>query len=200
MWYHAHTVRRTPAPKRSEPRAETPAARAEGQATRDLRMLAEVLSGGVGEYHLRMLAAALGNALKAHMVIIGQVAGSSGEMVDTVALYRDGKIVENISYALQNTPCEGVMTGGMCVYPSKVTQRFPLDPELREMGAESYAGMPLVDSLGRVLGLVSVIFSKPLRNSARVTTLLRIFGARAALELERNLMDRHMFRQLTAAL
>ncbi len=182
-------MRRMPAPKRSE-----------SQAAKDLNMLAEVLSGGVGEHHLRMLAEALGKALNAQMVVIGQVAGASGELVETVALVRDGKIVENVSYALHGTPCETVLGGGICVYKSKVTQQFPMDQELKEMGAESYVGMPLVDSLGRVVGLLSVIFSKPLRDSGRATTLLRIFGARAALELERNLMDQHMFRQLTAGL
>jgi two-component system NtrC family sensor kinase len=163
-------------------------------------MLAEVLSGGVGEHHLRLLAASLGKALNAQMVLIGQVAGASGEVVETVALYRDGAIAENIRYPLQGTPCESVLHTGMCVYKSKVSQQFPMDDLLKEMHAEGYVGMPLVDSLGRVLGLLSVIFSKPLRDADRATTLLRIFGARAALELERNLMDQHMFRQLTAGL
>lgn len=182
-------VRRTPPPKRSE-----------SQAAKDLNMLAEVLSGGVGEHHLRMLAASLGKALNAQMVLIGQVGGTSGEMVETVALYRDGGIAENIRYPLQGTPCESVLREGICVYKSKVSQQFPLDHALKEMHAQAYVGMPLVDSLGRVLGLLSMIFSKPLRDAARATTLLRIFGARAALELERNLMDQHMFRQLTAGL
>jgi hypothetical protein len=163
-------------------------------------MLAEVLSGGVGEHHLRMLAEALGKALNAQMVVIGQVTGASGELVETVALVRDGKIAENVSYALHGTPCETALSGGVCIYKSKVSSLFPLDVELQEMHAESYVGMALVDSLGRVVGLLSVIFSKPLRDAGRATTLLRIFGARAALELERNLMDQHMFRQLTAGL
>jgi two-component system NtrC family sensor kinase len=147
-----------------------------------------------------MLAEALGKALNAQMVVIGQVAGASGELVETVALVRDGKIAENVCYALHGTPCETALAGGICVYKSKVSSLFPLDVELRVMHAESYVGMPLVDSLGRVVGLLSVIFSKPLREADRAVTLLRIFGARAALELERNLMDQHMFRQLTAGL
>jgi hypothetical protein len=154
----------------------------------------------VGEHHLRMLAEALGKALNAQVVLIGQVAGVSGELVDTIALYRDGKITENTAYPLPGTPCEIVLTEGIRVYKSKVRQQFPRDRALQEIRAEAYVGMPLVDSLGRVLGLLSVIFSKPLRDAGRVTTLLRIFGARAALELERNLMDQHMFRQLTAGL
>ena len=76
----------------------------ESQAAKDLNMLAEVLSGGVGEHHLRMLAEALGKALNAQMVVIGQVAGASGELVETVALVRDGKIAENISLRPSRNP------------------------------------------------------------------------------------------------
>lgn len=186
-------VRRMPVTKRSELRTEN-------QAEKDLRMVAEVLSGGVGEHHLRLLAEALAKALKAPLVMIGQVAGPTGETVQTVALVRDGKIVENIRYTLQGTPCEKVLSTGMCVYKSKVASLFPLDFGLKDMGAESYVGMPLVDSLGRVPGLLAVVFSRPLRDDRRITTLLRIFGARAALELERIVMDDHLFRQLTAGL
>lgn len=193
MCYDAHTVRRMPVAKRSESRVEN-------QAEKDLSMVAEVLSGGVGEHHLRLLAEALAKALKASLVMIGQVAGPTGETVETVALVRDGKIVENIRYTLQGTPCEKVLSTGMCVFKSRVCSQFPLDFGLKAMGAESYVGMPLVDSLGRVPGLLAVVFSKPLRDDRRVTTLLRIFGARAALELERIVMDQHLFRQLTAGL
>jgi hypothetical protein len=51
-----------------------------------------------------------------------------------------------------------------------------------------------------VPGLLAVVFSKPLRDDRRITTLMRIFGARAALELERIVLDQHLFRQLTAGL
>ena len=162
-------------------------------------MIAEVLSGGVGEHHLRMLAEALGRALHARMVIIGQTRrATTGD--HGVALYDSGHMRETKTYALQNTPCATVMTGGLCLYKSRVRQQFPLDAALQEIGAESYAGMPLIDSLGRSVGLLSVLFLKPIRNEERVRTLLRIFGARASLELERNLMDRQMFRQITAGL
>jgi hypothetical protein len=182
-----------PAAKRSELRTEN-------QAEKDLSMVAEVLSGGVGEHHLRLLAEALAKALRAPQVMIGQVAGVAGEMIETVALIRDGKITDNVRYPLRGSPCEIVLSTGMCVYKSKVSRLFPLDAALKSLCAESYVGVPLVDSLGRMPGILAVAFSKPLRDDRRVTTLLRIFGARAALELERILMDQHLFRQLTAGL
>jgi len=171
----------------------------QSSAEDDLRMIARVLSGGVGEHHLRTLVDALAKALDARMVILGRLSGS-GERVETVALYDDGSLRQNMSYLLEHTPCASVLSGDLCLYPSGVAKRFPLDLQLAEIGAEAYAGTPLVDSLGRVLGLLSIIFSHPIRDQERVTTLLRIFSSRASLELERLLIDQRMYRQITADL
>ena len=174
--------------------------RQESRAEKDLRMIASVLSGGVGEHHLRMLAQALGQALDADMAWIGQLVGSEGDRLQTVGLYLHGKIVDNATYEVANMPCADVLEKEISVYRSGVRERFPLVPRLAQLHAESYAGMSLVDSLGRVLGMIGVVSSRRIHDEERVTTLLRIFGARAALELERGLMDEQTFRQVTAAL
>lgn len=179
-------MRRTGVAKRSE--------------TTDLGLLADALADGVGEHHLCEMAEALGGMVGADLVLIGQVTGASGDQVETLALYRDGKILENTHYHLKHTPCETILSGRVCVYRSGVRESFPHDRELARMGAESYAGMPLVDSLGRVLGLISVVSRRRIRNEARVTALLRIFGARVALEVERIVMDESMMRQVMAGL
>ncbi len=53
------------------------------------------------------------------------------------------------------------------------------------MGAESYAGHPLVALDGSPLGLVSVISRRPLTQLDRVEAMLKIFAVRAAAEVER---------------
>ena len=52
-------------------------------------------------------------------------------------------------------------------------------------GIESYIGHALRDSQGRLLGLVAVIDRGPVANPELISSLLRIFSARAAGELER---------------
>ena len=61
---------------------------------------------------------------------------------DTLALSSDGKIIENISYPLQGTPCEHVANAETIIHPNNIQQLFPNDHLLVEMEAVSYAGVP----------------------------------------------------------
>jgi GAF domain-containing protein len=166
----------------------------------DLELIARVFAGGVGEDLLRTLATELAVALDAEYVTIGQLTGQSGDSIETLAFYSQGKIAANINYSLENTPCANVVSSGVCVYPSNVQRDFPEDLALHEMGVEAYLGTPLADSLGRVLGLASVMSTRPFADVERARTLLRIFAARAALELERMRLDRHLLNRLVREL
>lgn len=98
-------------------------------------------------------------------------------------------IIENFKYELKNTPCENVVKNQICAYPEHIQQLFPLDTILTDMGIESYLGAPLVDSTGRVLGLIAVLSRKPLQNIQLMEEILKIFAVRASSELERKLSE-----------
>ena len=53
------------------------------------------------------------------------------------------------------------------------------------MKIESYIGTPLSDSTGRILGLMALMDSRPLKNPALAESMLSIFAVRASAELER---------------
>ena len=124
------------------------------------------------------------------------------EMAETVAMYANGAITPNMRYALKGTPCENVMGQRLCVYRHGVQQLFPEDTLLRELGVDSYIGIPLWDSTGRSIGLIAVMGNKPIIDDAPVTQLLQLVATRAAAELERERSDRllrareHEFRTL----
>jgi diguanylate cyclase (GGDEF)-like protein/PAS domain S-box-containing protein len=106
-------------------------------------------------------------------------------VAETVALYAKGSVVPNMRYSLTGTPCEKVMGRNFCYFRQGVQQLFPEDTLLVEMGAESYAGMPLWDSAGLAIGLIAVMDSKPLSNEASIIQVLKIMATRASAELER---------------
>ncbi|MFQ5630594.1 MAG: PAS domain S-box protein [bacterium] len=54
------------------------------------------------------------------------------------------------------------------------------------MEVEAYAGAPLFDSTGKVLGLLVVLCRQPLEHPEVAESLLKIFAVRASAELERN--------------
>src|SRR5262249_52487690 len=90
------------------------------------------------------------------------------------------------------TPCEDVVRGNLCHYPSGVSVRFPDDKPLVEWGIESYLGVPLCDAAGQHLGHLAVFDERPMPPEPRKLFTFRIFAARAAAELERLNYERHL--------
>jgi len=170
-----------------------------------LRAVAQGQPGAIGEAFFQHLVQHLAATLQADYVFIGELTpGSSGPPINgtvsansalpvgeaapairTLAVFAHDKIVENFQYPLAGTPCETVVNKQLCCYPKGIQQKFPEDRMLMELAAESYVGTPLFDSIGRPLGLMAVLFCRPLDEVRTVETLLRIFATRAAAEIER---------------
>ncbi|WP_370574715.1 PAS domain S-box protein [Methanomethylovorans sp.] len=113
----------------------------------------------------------------------------------TIAVWSNGKYAENFSYSLEGTPCRNITTHGPCFYPSDITDLFPQDHLLKEIGAESYWGTPLRDSRGRTFGLLAVLDNKPMDESPQTLSLLNSFAARAAAEMERQQTEKELKEQ-----
>lgn len=106
--------------------------------------------------------------------------------VRPLAFWFDGKFIENEAFDLDGTPCEDVIRGETVYYTSKVYDMFPRHPELKELGIESYFGVPLVSESGReMMGHLAVFHDQPMVKEFRGMALLKIFAARARAELER---------------
>jgi PAS domain S-box-containing protein len=104
----------------------------------------------------------------------------------TLAFWLGDRWRDNFEYDAAKTPCEQVLlTGQMCYYESRLQEQFLEDKGLRDLGAVSYLGTPLLDSAGRVIGHLCVMDVNPLADDPRTRSVVTIFAARAAAELER---------------
>ncbi len=112
--------------------------------------------------------------------------------VRTIAYWGPEGLRPNVEFDLHGTPCEDVVRGGLCHYPSGVREMFPLDTDLVEMGIESYLGVPLLDGEGNVLGHLAVFDNRPMPAEPRLLFIFRIFATRAAVELERLRIERQL--------
>lgn len=102
------------------------------------------------------------------------------------AFWLGGRWVADYEYDVEGTPCEPVVDQRCLVHiPENVVTLFPRDPDLRQAGAVSYAGVPLLDGAGEVLGHLAVLDARPMPEEPRGFALLRIFAARATAELQR---------------
>src|SRR3974390_197597 len=100
--------------------------------------------------------------------------------VRTLAYWKGDRIVPNIEFDLRGSPCEEVVAGGMCHFLEGVQRRFP-----RELGIESYLGVPLMSHEGTALGHLCVFDEAPMPADPRKISIFQIFAARAAAELDR---------------
>ena len=158
------------------------------QMEKSLHSITVGISSFTGKAFFRSLVQHIAKALDIDYVFIGKLTRDSKE-VKTVAVYAHGSIVDNFIYKLAGTPCTNVINNRVCTYTKGVQKQFPGDRTLVEMGVESYVGIPLFDSNGNPLGLLTAMSCKELDNPQQLESLLLIFAARASAELERNLVE-----------
>ncbi|PSF31425.1 hypothetical protein C7H19_22520 [Aphanothece hegewaldii CCALA 016] len=128
--------------------------------------------------------------LETDYVYIGLIEGDDPKQLRTIATLAQGKIVDNLTYPLQDTPCwEVIGQRKICCYPRNVQAHFPNAPLLKPLSVESYIAAPFFDSNGKPLGILGVMDGKPLENVNLAESLLAIFASRVATELERQQVE-----------
>lgn len=151
-----------------------------------IRTIAEKLSVKTGDEYFRTMTAFIAQELGMDHVLVGELLPST-RSARTIAFYSQGEHRENITYELEDTPCDGIEKKALTIYESGTWKAFPKNDKLREAGIESYLGVPLVATDNRVLGLIAAMGVRPLAADAkeRSGALLRIMAARAVAELVR---------------
>jgi PAS domain S-box-containing protein len=148
-----------------------------------LRAIVEGTSHHTGEAFFQSLVRHLATAVEARYAFVAEFAG--GTRVRTLAYWFRDRIIANVEWDVIGTPCADVVRGNLCHYPSGVKDRFPDDKPLVEWRIESYLGVPLQGANGDHLGHLAVFDEQPMPAEPRKLFTMRIFGARAAAELER---------------
>jgi signal transduction histidine kinase/CheY-like chemotaxis protein len=155
------------------------------------RMLTELIAGTArltGEEYLRGLLEQAARLLNVRYAYLGEVVPGE-ERVRGLLYWADGEFQTPLDYDLRGTPCENVVAREACLYARNVQQLFPDDAELRQLGAESYMGVPLRDSKGRTCGLIWFADTKPMPEVPVLLEVLTLLAERASAELERRRIE-----------
>lgn len=132
-------------------------------------------------------------ALNVRYVAVEEIIGDRSRVL---AFWNGDRIGEPLEYDIRNTPCERVMAQGQYACPQNVQTMFPEDDTLREMGVESYVGYALTNTEQQFLGALCVLDDKPFIASATTESVLKIFAARAAMELQRQRTEQALHQQV----
>lgn len=153
-----------------------------------LRHITDTTSRARGEDFFRVLVREMAAALEVFYVIAGRLVHDEQgqEFNQTLAVWAGEDYLPNMRYGLEHTPCSNVADQSMCFHASNICQEFPLDTLLVDMQAESYIGMPMIDTQGKTLGILVALDKQPMDENKRLLalSLLSIFAARCAAELQ----------------
>jgi GAF domain-containing protein len=150
-----------------------------------LRTIAEDTAPLAGVEFFRAVTRHTALTLHTRYAFLAEVCRDRPDHVATLAFWVDGAFADNITYPLAGTPCESVVAGEICFHPEGVARLFPRDRDLATIGAESYLGVPLRNSGGRIVGHLAVIHDHPFTLEPATLAVLKIFATRAGAELER---------------
>ncbi|MFP4009586.1 MAG: PAS domain S-box protein, partial [Spirulinaceae cyanobacterium] len=129
----------------------------------------------------------LAQVLKVRYAIVTRWVDESQTRVKALAFWTGEDWAEELEYDIVNTPCEQVLRGHQCFYVDRVQECFPKDCDLAQLGVQSYLGIPLMNKAGDVIGHLAVLHTTAMANNLYKNSILRIFAARAAAELERQI-------------
>ncbi len=164
-----------------------------------LRELAQAVSSVTGQAFFYTLLAQLCKNFDAAYAFVAELDRSAMPAMRTIAMQAHGRIIDNLTFPLAETPCERLVGGQPCRMASGLHQAYPNSPQLQQLNVDSFMGIPLVDEAGCVIGLLVVMDTKPLRNDLPGEQFLQIFAGRAVAELARRRTEAKM-RNLASAM
>ncbi|RNC82133.1 MAG: PAS domain S-box protein [Phycisphaera sp.] len=155
-----------------------------------LQSLASIVASQHGTSALTKLCRALSEAYDATYVAVAK--SVSHGRVRSIAGWHNGAALDSSEYDLAGTPCGVVMAQLFCHYQDNVTALFPEDNDLKDIDASGYCGVRLTGRSGSHIGLLVLITKHPLELTNELEATIRLFGSRAASEIERGVIEQSL--------
>jgi PAS domain S-box-containing protein len=161
------------------------------RAERQLQNLIEGTAATTGQNFFPALVQYIAEALDVSYALVAE---QIDDTLHILAFWANGVLQPVFSYSAVGTPCDTVLRNGKFYCHSHISELFPDNSRLIEMGAESCLGMALYDTQGKAIGSLCILDQQPIRDLQRAENLLSVFAARAAAELERELATQALER------
>lgn len=131
----------------------------------------------------------LAGALNADCVLIGEIDTENEEIINTLAMWRNGTLTNNKIFPLKGNIFEEILYTGVAHEITKIIKSedmFFFDG----MEISTYIGMPLIDMQMRAIGILGVFFRDTIKHITFMENILLLFVDRTARELERIRVER----------
>ncbi len=161
-----------------------------------LRAIAEGTAAVTGRDFFYSLVRHLALALRVRYAFLTECVPGTAGRVRMLAYWKGDRFADNVEYDVAPTPCRLVIEGETVIHHADLQRLFPEDRDLVDIGAESFLGIPVWDSVNQVAGHLAVLDDRPLGETGRAIPVLRAFAARAGAEIERLKADERLRQAL----
>lgn len=148
------------------------------------RELADTLANSSKANFFEVLTERLESILKVDHVVLSEIV-NGGRDARTIGVRSQGRMLKNFTYSLNDTPCALAGVNEPCFFNTAVSEQFPNDALLKELGAESYMGMAILSSTGERVGVLCILQNSPMTWADIGREVLRIVVAQIGAEMER---------------
>jgi signal transduction histidine kinase len=148
----------------------------------DVQKVLEAISNTFGDDFFNIITLVLHKAIKANFTYIA-VINEDEYSSKTITSVANDKIIDNIEYSLEHTPCANVVKNSVYTYPDNICSIFPKDHRLAENKIQAYLGISLRDSKQKVIGIIVALYTKPLEDNSTALSLFQEFSGRITAEL-----------------
>jgi PAS domain S-box-containing protein len=144
------------------------------------------ISGVSGKDFYVSLAKHLAISFDTDYVMVGE---KDEDVVKTKVFLERGKPLPDFEFNIENSPAKAVFENRSCLYIEDVKSKYTMSHLPVKEIIIDFMGVPLIDSAGKKIGIISVMSNKKFQNKQVIETILNIFSIRASAELER---DNHL--------
>ena len=125
----------------------------------------------------------IGELMDVKVVCLSEIRGSE---LYFLSVYVDGELYTDAGQCdLAITPCSTVENSKDFRVYDQVMEKFPQASFLKTHNAYSYCGFPALDNHGKVVAVICLLDDRPHEFSDEDHEILRIFGQRVGIEIER---------------
>lgn len=158
------------------------------------RALVAGTAGVAGQHFFRSLVKHLARALDARCAFVAELIEPGNDRLNTLSAWDDDDHVSIGDAALSSTVMADVIAGGLRFYDGESAARLQNDALLSEFDVSSCAAISLQDAAGHSIGVLGVAGDRLLQVDDNLVSTLRIFAARAGVEIERIRGERQVRR------
>lgn len=160
-----------------------------------INKVAESVSAISGSAFITQLNNTLQQSMEADIALIARFLPGEPLSAKTLSVILRGQTIDNFEYLIAHTPFEQLLDHEVCIIPDDLHIDYPETPLLQSVSAQAYIACRLLNSDGNPLGVISLYFTNPPKETEYLLATLKIFAARAAAELERQDTDRRLVQQ-----